>query len=122
MSKTSFYDIWKRDIGVQDFGVGETDNPPPTFFKRNTTGKVFATLNWDRMGRSINLDDYTPFNKDEVHYSPKTREWVLGSIRLSEATYQTLKGNLRGYWTYVEVKPITEEAQTSDPEWGPVTP
>lgn len=124
MNKSLFYDFdeYRRVYAEQNLRISKSDNPPPFFFKSKTTGKVFATLSWDLVGGSIYLDDYTPLNQDEVYYSAETREWVLGSIRLSEVAYQSLKGRLSGRQMYVEVKPVPEEAQPSPPEWGPETP
>lgn len=119
MSNTRFNDIF-GDVYGERLGISESKYPPPHFFKCDVCGKVFASLHWAVMRCPVDLDQYLFPREGKVHYSMERREWVLGSIRLSDASYAYLRGRLRGGRLEVHVEPVAEEAHTN--EWGPVVP
>lgn len=93
--------------------IGKAYNPPPRFFKCDTCTKVLASLLQGEVRCAINFNHNLTEMKGKVRYSPQTREWVLGPIRLSEEGYHLLKNNFRWGRLYIKVEPITEERQTS---------
>ncbi len=83
---------------------------PPTFLKCNRCDKVFVSLLRAFVRCPVHLDHYLTEMKGKIRYSAETREWILGSIRFSELTYQAFKFNFGSGRFIIEVKPVTEEA------------
>lgn len=103
-----------------NFFVRESDHRPPYFFEEKGTGNIFVTLSREAVRSTINLNKNMVFQEGIVHYSPHTKEWVLGSIRLSEAAYETLKKDLWLCLSGIEARPVTKEHTPI--EWGPESP
>lgn len=113
---------FKREIdALNGLFVSESHHFPAHALKRNSTGQVFITLNYELMRRAINFDGYSFLREDEVYYSPQTKEWVLGPVRLSEEAHHALKSFLRHSLVLVQSSPVTEK-QVTPPEWGPESP
>jgi hypothetical protein len=115
-------DKFYRDIYGERLSIRKAYDLPPLFFKCNRGGNVFAALGGDVMRCPIHFDEYIFPVKGEVHYSPETREWVLGSIRFTEKGYFALKGGLCTSPLLVHEEPVTEEGHAISEEWGPVVP
>lgn len=93
----------------KSFLVGKADDLPPGFFQNKSTGEVLATLSQRFMGPAVDLDDYLIFDNRKIYYSVETKEWVLGSIRLSQLGYFALQGGFGGGWVRVQTGPVAKE-------------
>lgn len=109
--------VWP--IELEDFLVTETNRPPPLFFKYKSTGKVFAALDRQIVRTAIHLNNDLIIQEGEIHYSAMTKEWVLGSVALSEEAYQSLGMIFRHGLARIQACPVSEK---HDPTWGPVLP
>jgi hypothetical protein len=89
--------------------ITHTNNLPPVFFKVKSTDQVFATLNNRVVRRTIDFNDDLEIQEGEVHYEPRTEEWVLGPIRLPVASYHALQGYLGGGPIRVQTRPISKK-------------
>lgn len=106
----------------EGFLIRKSNYAPTAFFKSNARNEVFIDLRGPAVTNPVYLNHYTRIEENEISYSPKTREWVLGSVRLSEKAYYALKPTLSRGWILVQVTPVTPEAHATPPEWGPVSP
>lgn len=92
--------------------VGKPDHGPPQFLQCDRGGKVFVTLYKGVMRCPVHLDHYLTPRQDEICYSAKTREWVLGPIRFSEQAKGAFEYRLSRGGTYVEIEPVTKETHS----------
>lgn len=105
------------------FLVSESDYPPAAFFQLDGTNQVFATLNQSIVACPVYLNKYTRLHEGKIRYSMLGKQWVLGSISLSQETYMAFHSQLRGGLLGIKSGPITKEhAKVEVPEWGPESP
>lgn len=122
MNKPLFEDLGKIYVSHGEpkyFVIAKANRAPPLFFKDKRTDQIFAALDREIVRTAINLNKDFVIQEGKVHYSPMTKEWVLGSVSLTEEAYQLLGANFSGGRFRIEACPVTEKHDLS---WGPVSP